>query len=256
MSVHHPETELPVDAIKEALGDELGHWKALGLVPRIFLRDDDAVDDTPALTRLDALTREYDIPLLLAVIPDPARPALAKAIASRKLITPAVHGFRHVSHSPKGEKVCELGTHRPVETVIGELAEGRRKLETMFDPEISAILVPPWNRIHDSVRDRIADAGFAAVSAHGWSEPTAIRMINAHVDVIHWKGGRRGREASWVYYNLLENLKSARQRGGEAVGLLLHHLDHDSVAWETSENVFRWSREKTDIKWVAADDLI
>ena len=256
MSVHHPDPELSLEAVQEKLEGELAQWREAGLSPRFFLRDDDAIDNTPALARLDALTREYDIPLLLAVIPEPAKPALARAVANRRLITPAVHGYRHVSHSPKGEKVCELGTHRPIEIVLGELAEGRRKLETMFDREISAILVPPWNRIHDGVRDRVGEAGFAAVSAHGWTDATPVRMINAHVDVIHWKGGHKGRQACWVFHNIACNLEIARARGGDPIGILLHHLDHDDQAWAVSEQIFGWTRNQPGIEWVAADRLI
>ncbi|MCB1451114.1 MAG: polysaccharide deacetylase family protein [Nitratireductor sp.] len=256
MSVHQPEQEMTLDILRDQLDAELELWRNAGLSPRFFLRDDDAIDDTQALVRLDALVREHDIPLLLAVIPDPAQPALAARLANSPLITPAVHGFRHVSHSPKGEKVCELGTHRPVDDVLDELAKGREKLRDLFAREISAILVPPWNRIHDAVRDRIGDAGFAAVSAHGWSGAAPVKMINAHIDVIHWKGGRKGRDLVWVHYNLLRNLETARQRGGEPVGILLHHLDHDEQAWLAIESIFDWTRKNPAIKWMAADDLI
>ena len=45
-------------------------------------RDDDAIEPTPALDRLDALAATLDIPVHLAVIPDPARQSLAARVAA------------------------------------------------------------------------------------------------------------------------------------------------------------------------------
>lgn len=238
------------------LSRELSHWRSQGISPRIFLRDDDAVDDTPALQHLLSLCEQYDTPLLLATVPEPATNALAEALEKRPLITPAVHGYQHVDHSAFGEKACELGTQRPVDQVLDELAAGREKLVRMFGARLSAILVPPWNRIHDAVRDRVPEIGFKAISAHGWLRvPSPVPMINAHVDIVHWSGGGEGRKLDWVQSELLRNLEIARNRGGRAIGLLTHHLAHDEQAWRTLDQVLAWCKAN-EIEFVTADGLI
>ncbi len=240
-----------------ALNAELQNWRQAGLRPRMFLRDDDAVDDTIALNRLLDLCGHHQVPLLLAIIPKPATPALARCVERHCHITPAVHGFGHIDHSPPGEKICELGLHRPVDIVLGELKQGRRLLMNMFRSEISSILVPPWNRIDPVIRARVGDVGFAAVSAHGWPvEPTMVPALNTHVDIIHWSGGQVGRQLTWVLQQLNYHLLLARKRDGQAIGLLTHHLAHDQQAWSVLETVFEWSRHDDGVEWVAADSLI
>jgi len=215
---------------------ELAAWSASGLTPVAFLRDDDAMADTPALRRLFEVCVRHAARLLLACIPDPAEPSLADAAKGISLVTPAVHGFRHVNHSPKGEKTCELGRSRPLGQVLGELRQGRAKLLDMFGGKVSPILVPPWNRIHDEVAQHVAEAGFAAISCHGFDDRTerlGVAFLNVHVDIVHWSGGGAGRDTDWTFRELATAFGRARERGGAPVGLLAHHLAHDDMAWAT-----------------------
>lgn len=238
------------------LEEELSQWRSLGLNPRLFLRDDDAVEDTPALRKLLAVCEHFQAPLLLATIPQPAKEELIPLLQANPLITPAVHGYRHEDHSAFGEKACELGTQRPVETVLEELGAGRKKLLAMFGKRLSPILVPPWNRIHDAVRDRVSEFGFKSISAHGWLEaPSPIPMVNVHLDIVHWSGGTTGRELDWVQSELLRNLRIARAKGGRAIGLLTHHLAHDAQAWRVLDQLLGWS-EQNGIVFVDADSLL
>ena len=79
---------------------ELDRWRDAGLTPRIWLRDDDAIEPTPALDRLLALANAYRAPVLLAIIPKPAEPGSRRASRRRSLVTPAVHGYAHRNHAP------------------------------------------------------------------------------------------------------------------------------------------------------------
>jgi len=217
------------DAVQR-LSQEFAHWREAGLNPCIFIRDDDAVEDTPALRRLISIMKRHDCPLLLAVIPEPAASSLAALLEDHPIVTPAVHGFRHENHAPFGERARELGS-RPVPLVLAELRQGRKKLRSMFGERLSPILVPPWNRIDTDVAARAEEAGFTAISAHGWDEvEDATPRVNTHVDIMHWSGGRVGRSHEWVFGQLADNLAIARQKGGLPVGLLTHHLSHDEQA--------------------------
>lgn len=236
------------------LAAELALWRAGGHAPRLFLRDDDATDDTPALRRLIDLSEGRGAPLLLAVIPAGATPELGSLLRARPLVSPAAHGFAHRSHSPRKEKPCEIGRHRPPETVLAELSHGRERLLELFPGRLSGLLVPPWNRIHDELVGRIGEAGFAAISAHGWERRAGARFVNAHVDIVHWSGGRVGRERSWIFAEIARNLAEARARDWSAVGVLTHHLAHDEKAWAGLAAIF--DSLAGEARWVAADDLV
>lgn len=224
----------------DALDRELEWWARAGLRPRLWLRDDDAVRPTPQLDRLLALAREHDVPVLLAVIPVPADPRLAARLADEPLVTPAVHGHAHRNHAPAGTKSTELiavPPHRHAGAVMAELRDSRTRLVRMFGARLSPILVPPWNRIGPDIAARLGEAGFAALSLHGWRRPvTPLPVLNTHVDLIDWRA-RRGIAPEAVARHLAEALGAARLRGGEPVGLLAHHLAHDATAWRALEGL-------------------
>ncbi len=164
-----------------------------GRTIQIWLRDDDCVAVTPALERLDALCRRLDLPILLAVIPEPAEPDLAGWIAGHPAVTPCQHGFAHRNHAASGERARELGGLRPAEAVLDELARGRAKLQALFGGRLSDILVPPWNRIDADLVPRLPGLGYAALSTFGPQEAGGIRRLNSDLDIIDWRNGRVGR---------------------------------------------------------------
>ncbi|MCG6857072.1 MAG: polysaccharide deacetylase [Salaquimonas sp.] len=234
---------------------ELERWRAAGQSPRLFLRDDDAVTVTPALEQLVETVHRFKAPLLLAAIPARADDKLGLLVRDDRRIIGAVHGWAHVSHAPIGEKPCEIGGHRPLETVLNELRQGRQKLIELFG-WVSDLLVPPWNRIEDTVLEHIPEAGFGGVSAHGWPDrKLPARQVNTHVDIVHWSGGGVGRDTDWIFAELAGNLAEARRHGFRAVGVLTHHLAHDDRAWETLEDLMeRMAGEGAN--WVHADSLL
>ena len=83
---------------------ELDRWVEAGRSVQLWLRDDDAVAPSPALSRLSDLAERFEAPVLLAVIPMLAEPALAAALARMPLLQPCQHGVRHQNHAPPREK--------------------------------------------------------------------------------------------------------------------------------------------------------
>lgn len=234
---------------------ELGRWHAAGQSPRLFLRDDDAVTVTPALERLIDKVHRYKAPLLLAAIPAQIDVKLGPLVRDDRRIIGAVHGWAHVSHAPLGEKPCEVGSHRPLETVLDELRQGRQKLIELFG-WVSDLLVPPWNRIENAVLGHIHEAGFGGVSVHGWPEqPLPARQVNTHIDIMHWSGGRVGRDLDWIFKELSANLAEARRHGFRAVGILTHHLAHDEKAWASLDALMARMADE-GAEWVMADTLL
>ena len=114
----------------------------------VWWRDDDAIAPSPALDDLLEAANRHSLPLALAVIPEPAVPALGDRLGTEgDTIVVFQHGFAHRNHAPKGEKAAELGAHRPPAAVMAELGRGRVKLEDLFGARFLPVLTPPWNRI-------------------------------------------------------------------------------------------------------------
>ena len=241
------------------LSAELTLWQDQGLTPRLWLRDDDAVAATPALTRLIRLVERYQIPVLLAVIPQPAEASLAQAIAGTPLMTPCQHGFRHRNHASPGDKAVEMGGQCGVADVENDIILGRDQLAALFGKKIAPILVPPWNRIEANVVDRLPGLGFQALSTFGsprFPQSADLREINSHVDLIDWRKGRAGKTAERLDEELAQAFALARAEGGREVGLLAHHLAHDAAAWDFLERFYDQAATRGLIRFIGITDML
>ncbi len=234
---------------------ELERWGQDMSPARLWLRDDDAIDTTGQLERLVALTDKFSIPATLAVIPNLATDALASRLENCLQISVALHGISHLNRAPASEKKCELGLHRGQHIVVEELASGRLKLEQMFGQQFINMLVPPWNKIAAQLVPELSKTGLSTLSAYGWDRfPATANLVqfNTHVDIIDWRGTRGGRPASELASELANALRIARDKGGEPVGILSHHLVHDDAAWEFLQQLFTFSKARNDIHWCQA----
>lgn len=240
----------------EAVDAELDIWRAEGLQPRFWLRDDDAVEPSDRLDRLIALVRRFEIPLLLAVIPALASPALAARLAREPLVTPCAHGYTHRNHMPEGEKAVELAG-RDVGAELADLTAGRRRLLDLFPGSLSGILVPPWNRVAPELAARVHECGFTALSTWSWQKTgTTLPELNTQIDVMNWTGGRIGHRQEAIAAELLRRLRQARERGGAPLGILSHHLVHDEAAWEVLEVLIAYLRVERGLSFHKADELV
>jgi hypothetical protein len=237
------------------LRDEIAAWRQAGMPARLWLRDDDATTDTPALARLLALTGAADVPVSLAVIPARADESLAWRLAEQDHVRIAVHGYAHVNHAPAAEKNQELGKHRPAADVFGELSRGRAKLEAMFADRLDPLLVPPWNRICDAVAAGLPGIGLAWLSTYAGHDAAAavpgLGQLNCHVDLSDWRGGRAGKPWPVVAGDLARALEAARHDGGRPVGVLSHHLAHDKTAWTVLKRLLGMA----DVEWCSFSQL-
>ena len=241
-----------------ALHHELDQWQAQGLTARLWLRDDDASALTPALEQLISLARRWQAPVLLAVIPALAQPALVQRLVNEPLVTPCQHGYAHINHAPEGEKKCELGAHRTPADVLAGLAAGRARLAQLFGARVAPVLVPPWNRIAPGLVPQLPGIGFAALSTFGPDKGAGVpglERINCDLDVIDWHNGRRGVAPALLNARLLGLLASARAAGGAPVGILAHHLVHDAAAWDWLETVLAHTHSHPAVQWQQALQL-
>lgn len=217
---------------------ELDAWHAQGRRATLWCRDDDATRDTPALRRLLAVAERHRVPLALATIPALLDPSLLSVLRECPIATVVQHGYAHRNHAPASERSCELGAHRPLQACLAELARGRETLAEAFGERFVSVLVPPWNRIDDSVVAALPDGGLHGLSTFAprtTARPVAgVLQCNTHVDVISWRSGRTFVGEARALARLVEHLQARRSGDadpGEATGLLTHHLDLGDDAW-------------------------
>lgn len=241
----------------KALDGALDRWTAVGRRARLWLRDDDAIEPTTALDRLLGLTTAHSIPLTLAVIPAPTGTELAERLAAEAGLSVAVHGWSHKNHAPIDEKKQELGSHRPAETVLGELRQGHDRLRELYPQQFVPMLVPPWNRIDAPLVPALAGCGFSCLSVYGPSKTTSpIALVNTQVDIMDWHGTGGGRDHGELVSGLIGELQRRFDGDPEPVGVLTHHLVHDKTAWEFVERLLLATSGHPALEWVSVADML
>jgi hypothetical protein len=245
------------------LEEELDRWAHMNRAATLWWRDDDAATATPALDRLLALADAT--PLALAAIPAAASPALATLIAARAAgggtVTVLQHGWAHANHAPDGSRNMELGTHRPTETVLAELAAGRARLADLCGAAFRAVLTPPWNRIADAVAGRLGEIGFRGLSTLGprraAERAPGVVQVNVHADVIDWRRDRRFVGTGSALGHLVAHL-AARRTGAadpaEPTGILTHHLVQDEATDRFVARLLAATRGHAAARWVTVDE--
>ena len=242
----------PAKTIAQAIDD----WKLAGLRPKMFLRDDDAVKDSPSLDRLFKLCEKHSIPILLYAIPALCEPSFGPAVRKAAHVNVAVHGYTHRNHAPPGRPHCELCPDRPISVIIDELRSGRDKLMDICDGRISELLVPPWNLIGDQVAEASLELGFKGISAHGWGRMTeGLPRINTHVDPIIWSKARTFHTLDDIFEQTAHQLDTAKRLGFSFIGIVSHHQEYTDESWSAFENLMRVMSEQ-DIEWVEAYSLL
>ena len=218
-------------------------------------RDDDAIQPTAQLDLLLDQRNKAGVPVLLAVIPDPAEQALFERLENEQGVAVSQHGFRHENHETKPAKAAELGPARPADKVLAELAEGKAKLERSAGRLFCPILTPPWNRIDADIARRRHEIGLPGLSTFGPATSEA-GVVNAHLDMIAWKAGR-GFFGWPKAARIAEEEISRRLETGstEPFGLLTHHLVHDAAIWEFTECFLAVAASHPAARWPAMTDL-
>lgn len=242
---------------------ELDAWKNGGRAATLWWRDDDAVEPTPALERLLALSSEFDIPVAIAVIPAEARPALERRLAAHPACAVLQHGYSHANHAPGDRKKAEFGPHREVDAMLEELSRGRDALVGAGFAAVLPALAPPWNRIDPDLAARLPEVGLDAVSTFGprpdRRPAPGLAQTNTHVDPVAWHQGRGFMGTAATLDQLTGHLAARRQGeadADEATGLLTHHLVVDDAGWQFLEDLFDHTRHHPAAAWVTPAEAL
>lgn len=242
----------------QSLKAELDLWPDSGPRATFWMRDDDASEPNPALERLLALTEKGGVPLVVAVIPDPAQPSLVDAIAPYDRVIVAQHGIDHQNRGAEGEDWIDLGGGATDEEILDALAAGRDRLQSWFGRRWAPILVPPWNHIRDSLIPKLPEHGYAVLS-RDWPRPPDppvedLTHRDTHIDLMDWPNGGGFVGADRVQEALVRHL-SARREGSvdtaELTGILCHHWAHDEGCWAFLEDIVSFVNDHPAARWSA-----
>lgn len=242
----------------KALEEELDRWVDRGRHATFWWRDDDVERPSPELDRLLALRQARNLPLALAAVPAGVGPALADRLAGARGLSLLQHGYAHRNRASPEEKKIELGSHRPVARVMGELVAGREKLERLFGRRFRPVLVAPWNRIDPRVAAALPRGGFAGLSTLG-PRPAKLAapglvQVNCHIDLMDW-ASRRFAGTAPVLNRAIRHLRARREGTAdltEPTGLMTHHLAHDRAAWDFIARFLEVTAAHPAGRWIAA----
>ncbi len=229
-----------------------------GCQAQFWLRDDDATSDTAALRQLANWARRHDADVLLALVPSVADATLGSLLVSTPQFVGAVHGWSHTNHAPPSEKKQELGAHRPIDAVCRELTEALSRAQSLGGTRVLPVLVPPWNRISSEIVEVLPQLGYrglSTVSSAHTGEPVGELVVeNSHVDIIDWRGTRGGRRTGDLIEDLISAI-SARAKANQPIGILSHHLVHDTAAWAFLDDFGGLVSQHPGAAWISPNQL-
>jgi hypothetical protein len=251
----------------ERLRAELDRWPRGSAT--VWWRDDDAGAAGAAFDRLLAVAATHPAPLGLAVVPA----WLDETVAAQIRGGPAAlrvlqHGYAHRNHEPAAPdgtrgKPAELGRARPVDAALAELAAGQARLAELVPARLRPALVPPWNRIAPEIQAALPGAGYRVLSTFGPRAEAAVgtrlQVLNAHVDPIQWRAGKRFTGAAPALGQLTAHLADRRLGRADArvpTGLLTHHRDLSPTAWAWLERLFGHLHAHPAVSFPPLDSLL
>ena len=187
----------------------------------IWLRDDDVIEPTPALSEF--LATMHMVPVSLAAIPANVKDSL---VNMHSQLTILHHGWKHENHGTHQRSEFPAGSDEKM--VVAQLRRGRRVLKRIFPEHYRPIFVPPWNDIGDDVIEYLPQVPFLALSTFGnQSQASSMVSLNAHVDVIDWQRGV-GQPTYLILKHLVNEIELRLKRDvNTPIGILTHHLMHD-----------------------------
>ena len=245
------------------LDNELKLWRAAGVTPTFWWRDDDTESPTPALDRLLTLAEKHRLPIHLAVIPKNVSSALAHRLARSPDAYVLQHGYAHVNKEPSGARASEVGENRDIRLQLQDLRAGWQCLIRAELPNLLPGFAAPWNRIADKTIAQFPDLGYRMVSAchaRKSAHPVpGVTQVNIHFDPIRWKHGPQFRGTEATLAGVVEHLEQRRLGlvdQSEPTGLSTHHLQTDDIVWDFVDQLLDRLTYDGATEWVRLSSLL
>jgi hypothetical protein len=246
----------------ESLQNELDRWAESDNRATFWWRDDDAVEQTPQLHRLNHLSEQLELPVCIAVIPSLLQNSLPGYLRDRENIKVLQHGYSHSSYAAKGVKKIEIGGNRSTHEIQSELAAGCTQMHAEFGDHFLPVLVPPWNRIESRTYKALVKAGFSGISSM-WARASAypvagLLQVNAHLDPVNWRTDR-GFIGESRSIDCIRDHLYARRTGttdiDEPTGILSHHLAQDESVWDFIARLMLALKKHPVVEWLDAGSI-
>jgi hypothetical protein len=230
---------------------ELAAWRRAGKPVLLWWRDDDAIDASPALDRLLAISGRHGAPLALAVVPDRLSPDLAPLVNAHPDVSVLQHGLDHRSRRDAALPPAQFGDDESASAIALALAERMNRLAD-FDHRLP-VYVPPWNTVQPNLIVALRQIGLKLSAFDGLGE---TGRVDTHLDLLRWGKRPRFRGAGRLMSRLARILAERRrlQLWDRPVGLLTHHLDHDEPAWRFLDTLFGQLNTTRGCRWLRAEE--
>jgi len=201
----------------------------------------------------------------LAVVPAKLVGALVDYLQSGQApFVPMCHGLAHTNHGTVA-RPGEFGPDRPWSELKSDAERAREIFAKHFGP-VPPFFVPPFGCIEDGLSRRLQDLGFMALSngpgrieaqlarAHRslalmpvcpW-RPIRRTHLDVHIDPINWRA-KTAHSYQAIERQLLGELRLRRKRyisPSTPIGLLTHHLVHDTAIWDACEDLVTMLRDE------------
>jgi hypothetical protein len=235
---------------------ELGAWRRAGHVARLWWRDDDAREPSPALDRLLALCNRFNAPVALAIIPDRDLAPLAGRLSREPLVCPIQHGCDHLDRAGAQGPSSEFPLESSPDEIAAAINAAWRRLSAAMNP--APIYAPPWNRAPANVAQALAATPLTRLSLYGEDRVGPQPGLNAHLDVMSWRPAQF-RGVAPIMHRLRRLLRARRRaaRWRAPIGVLTHHRNLDPPAWAFLTELLAWvARHNRELEWRSARELI
>ena len=186
-----------------------------------FFRDDDAGWGDGRLLLLLDVFDDAGADIDVAAIPSALSAEVAELLlVRRRFVHVHQHGLAHANHEAAGRK-CEFGPSRPAHLQLTDVVAGQRLLRERLGGDVEPFFTPPWNRCTAVTAHAVREAGLVVLSRESRAEPFELVGLDELPVSVDWV-----RPVSRA--DLGEALAAAA-RGGEPVGVMLHHAVMDDV---------------------------
>ena len=162
-----------------------------GCRPKLWLRDDDFITDSPNFELIIRST-EYTFPMVFGVVPFRMKLSDKEINSYKKLngnVYFCVHGYSHMNRSesqPLSEYPCKL-SHDQVKK---ELEYGYKRVKSVFNERFLPIFIPPWNNMCDDFIPELVSTGFKAISSDENVEMNitneSCSLLSINVDILNY----------------------------------------------------------------------
>ena len=224
-----------------SLKQELNVWSRRGKVADFWIRDDDAISDTPQLRRLIEVTGKT--PLALAVIPAHADSSLVELTDRLPWISIWQHGWQHHNWAMQGNS--EYPAQRSLEEVEDEIERGCVKLRQLFGSRFLKVFVPPCSGFDDRffpVLERLGFDGYSAFESRKSKTISKVPIMNAHCEILEWGSSPWFAEESNYIDTIVSHLVGRRNGAydhDECTGILTHHKHQNEKSYRFLSKLIR-----------------